>query len=116
MSAARTVLRVRARIGTDRAHDLTAEIAPGVTVGAFADAVAARVGAAAHQSVTLERTGTTLRGDQRLLAAGVRNGDTLTLGGRRRARSRTTPRRASTSSWSAARSRARSSASPRARS
>ena len=38
MSAARTVLRVRARIGTDRAHDLTAEIASGVTLGAFADA------------------------------------------------------------------------------
>ena len=32
MSAAPTVLRVRARIGTDRAHDLTAEIASGVTL------------------------------------------------------------------------------------
>ena len=45
VSTARTVLHVRARLGTDRAHDLVAEIVPSVTVGAFADAVAARVGA-----------------------------------------------------------------------
>ena len=102
MSATRTVVRLRARTGaTQPPHDLEAEIAADVTVGAFAAAVAKELELRGPLAAVLERTGSVLGSDQPLLQAGVRNGDTLALrpAATPTTRSRATPARR-TSTWS----------------
>ena len=73
VSVARAVVRLRARTGAQQPpHDLEAEIAPDVTVGAFADAVADRLelNGTSKLATVLERTGAILRSDEPLLGAG----------------------------------------------